>query len=59
MESSKLNKIINIIREDMTATGGGLAGLPPEEPPVDLRKTKYKKIPYFFRELLKKNKKRR
>jgi hypothetical protein len=33
--------------------------LPPEEPPVDLRKTKYKKIPYFFRELLKKNKKRR
>jgi hypothetical protein len=59
MESSKLNKIINIIREDMTATGGGLAGLPPEEPPVDLRKTKYKKIPYFFRELLKKNKKRK
>lgn len=59
MESSKLNKIINIIREDMTATGGGLAGLPPEEPPVDLRKTKYKKIPYFFRELLKKNKKKK
>jgi hypothetical protein len=59
MEPSKLNKIINIIREDMTATGGGLAGLPPEEPPVDLRKTKYKKIPYFFRELLKKNKKRK
>ena len=59
MESSKLNKIINIIREDMTATGGGLAGLPPEEPPVDLRKNKYKKIPYFFRELLKKNKKKK
>ena len=59
MESSKLNKIINIIREDMTATGGGLAGLPPEEPPVDLIKTKYKKIPYFFRELLKKNKKKK
>lgn len=59
MEPSKLNKIINIIREDMTATSGGLAGLPPEEPPVDLRKTKYKKIPYFFRELLKKNKKRK
>jgi hypothetical protein len=58
MDSSKLNLIINIIRtnidEDMTATGGGLAGLPPEEPPVDLRKTKFKKLPYFFRQLLRK-----
>jgi len=57
MELSKLDRIINIIREDMTATGGGLAGLPPDEPPVDLRLKKYKKIPYFFRELLKKKKK--
>jgi hypothetical protein len=44
MENSKLDRILNNIRmklnEDMTATGGGLAGLPPEEPPVDLRKHK-------------------
>jgi hypothetical protein len=57
MDLSKLDRIINIIREDMSATGGGLAGLPPDEPPVDLRRSKYKKIPYFFRELLKKKKK--
>jgi hypothetical protein len=57
MDLSKLDRIINIIREDMTATGGGLSGLPPDEPPVDLRRSKYKKIPYFFRELLKKKKK--
>jgi hypothetical protein len=42
MKNSKLDRILNNIRmkinEDMTATGGGLAGLPPEEPPVDLRK---------------------
>lgn len=56
MEESKLERIINILREEMTATGGNLAGLPPDEPPVDLRKKKYKRIPYFFRELLKKKK---
>ena len=56
MDHRKLDKIINNIREEMTATGGGLAGLPPDEPPVDLRKKKYKRIPYFFRQLLKKKK---
>jgi len=56
MENSKIDRIINIVREEMTATGGGLAGLPPDEPPVDLRKKKFKRIPYFFRELLKKKK---
>jgi hypothetical protein len=49
MEESKLNQIINSIREDMTATGGNLAGLPPEEPPVDLRKRPYKKLPPLYR----------
>jgi hypothetical protein len=43
MENSKLDLIINIIREEMTATGGNLAGLPPEEPPVN-RKKKGKSI---------------
>jgi hypothetical protein len=38
MENIKLDKIINIIREEMTATGGNLAGLPPDQPPVDKKK---------------------
>jgi hypothetical protein len=38
MENSKLDLIINIIREEMTATGGNLAGLPPDEPPVNKKK---------------------
>lgn len=38
MDISKLDKIINIIREEMTASGGNLSGLPPDEPPVDKRK---------------------
>lgn len=57
MDFSKLERLINIIREDMTAGGGGLAGLPPDEPPVDLRRKKYKKVPYFFRDLIKKKSK--
>lgn len=44
MKTSKLDRILNNIRmkiyEEMTATGGNLAGLPPDEPPVDLRKHK-------------------
>jgi hypothetical protein len=35
----------------MTATGGGLAGLPPEEPPVDLRKGKRRNWNPFFKNL--------
>jgi len=38
----KLDKIIGIIRtlneEGMMASGGGLAGLPPDEPPVFKKK---------------------
>lgn len=56
MKRSKLDQIINTIREEMTATGGNLAGLPPDQPPVDLRHKKYKRYPFFFRELLKKKK---
>jgi hypothetical protein len=58
MINSKLDKIINIIREEMTATGGNLAGLPPDLPPVDLRKKQYKRIPFFFRDILKKKSKK-
>jgi len=41
-----LDKIIGIIKnlneEGMMASGGGLAGLPPDEPPVNLKKKKKK-----------------
>jgi hypothetical protein len=40
MKNLKLNHIINIIREEMTATGGNLAGLPPDEPPVNKKNKK-------------------
>jgi len=46
-----LNKIIGIIRnlneEGMTASGGNIAGLPPDEPPVSKKKKerKYMKGP--------------
>lgn len=53
MKNHKIEKIINIIREEMTATGGNLAGLPPEEPPVDLRKRKIRNWNPFFKDLAK------
>ena len=53
MENSKLRHIINIIREEMTATGGNLAGLPPDQPPVDLRKEKRRNWNPFFKNLAK------
>lgn len=53
MEKSKLNYIINNIKENMTATGGNLAGLPPDEPPVDLRKGKRRNWNPFFKDLAK------
>ena len=51
MNNSKLDHIINIIKEEMTATGGNLAGLPPDEPPVDLRKGKRRNWNPFFKNL--------
>jgi prolyl-tRNA synthetase len=53
MENSKLHHIINIIREEMTSTGGNLAGLPPDSPPVDLRKEKRRNWNPFFKNLAK------
>jgi len=38
MKSSKLDRIIKIVKEEMTATGGNLAGLPPDQPPVRKKK---------------------
>ena len=53
MENSKLRHKINIIREEMTSTGGNLAGLPPDQPPVDLRKEKRRNWNPFFKNLAK------
>jgi hypothetical protein len=41
MKSSKLDRIIKIVKEEMTATGGNLAGLPPDQPPVKKKKDIY------------------
>lgn len=53
MDKNKLDSIINNIKENMTATGGNLAGLPPDEPPVDLRKGKRRNWNPFFKDLVK------
>lgn len=37
----------------MTSTGGNLAGLPPDQPPVDLRKEKRRNWNPFFKNLAK------
>jgi hypothetical protein len=57
MNTDKLDRILNNIRENMTATGGNLAGLPPDEPPVDLRKGKRRNWNPFFKDLAKVKKK--
>ena len=57
MNSIKLNAIINIIREQMTTSGGSLAGLPPDQPPVDLRKSKRRGWNPFFKDLAKRERK--
>ena len=53
----KVDKILECYRrlkeEAMTVGGGNLAGLPPDEPPVDFRKRKYKKLNMFYRSAVK------
>jgi hypothetical protein len=68
MKESVLLKIINtirLLREDgmissgvptNNASGGNIAGLPPDQPPVDLRKKKYKSIPFFYKNLFRRKK---
>jgi hypothetical protein len=68
MKESVLLKIINtirLLREDgmissgvptNNASGGNIAGLPPDQPPVDLRKKKYKGIPFFYKNLFRRKK---
>lgn len=57
----KIDKVINIIREQMVAgTGGFTSSADPKGPvagydvPIDFRKRKYKKVPFFYRDLIKK-----
>lgn len=64
MEKSKIEKLLECYRSikeeagsaGMTVGGGGLAGLPPDDPPVDFRKRKYKKLNMFYRQAVKPSK---
>ena len=59
---SKVDKILECYRRlkeeavsggGMTVGGGNIAGLPPDDPPVDFRKRKYKKLNMFYRQAVK------
>jgi hypothetical protein len=63
MQEENLLKIIQIIRnlreEGIVSSGvptnnassGNIAGLPPDQPPVDLRKKKYKRLPPLYKNI--------
>lgn len=58
MKEETLNKIINVIRMHLNeevptnnASSSTIAGLPPDHPPVDLRKKKERKWNPFFKNL--------
>lgn len=63
----KIDKIIEILRslkEDaaptMSLSSGQIAGTKEagDDPPVDFRRRQYKKLPIFYRDIVKKGKKR-
>jgi len=71
MQEENLLKIIEIIRnlreEGIAGTGaltnnassGNIAGLPPDKPPVDpvdLRKKKYKRLPFLYKDIFRRKK---
>jgi len=68
MKEEVLLKVISIIRNlreegivssgapTNNASGGNMAGLPPDQPPVDLRKKIYKGIPFFYKNLFRRKK---
>ena len=68
MKEEVLLKVISIIRnlrEDgiissgaptNNASGENIAGLPPDNPPVDLRKKKYKRLPFLYKNLFRRKK---
>jgi len=65
MSNNKIEKIIECYRKlqeegggavsvpTNNASSGKIAGLPPDDPPVDLRKKKYKKLNMFYRQSVK------
>jgi len=68
MKEKVLLKFIDIIRnlrEDgiissgaptNNASGENIAGLPPDQPPVDLRKKNYKRLPFLYKNLFRRKK---
>jgi hypothetical protein len=64
MKENTLIKIINtvrILREDgmlptNNTSNGNIAGLPPDQPPVDLRKKNYSKLPFFYKNIFRRKK---
>jgi hypothetical protein len=68
MQEENLLKIIEIIRnlrEEGIAADGvptnnasseNIAGLPPDQPPVDLRKKKYKRLPLLYKDIFRRKK---
>ncbi len=68
MKEEVLLKVISIIRNlreegivssgapTNNASGGNIAGLPPDNPPVDLIKKKYKGIPFFYKNIFRRKK---
>ena len=68
MKEEVLLKVISIIRNlreegivssgapTNNASGENIAGLPPDNPPVDLRKKIYKGIPFFYKNLFRRKK---
>lgn len=65
METDKVKKLLECYRRikeeaavsgGMTVGGGNIAGLPPDDPPVDFRKRKYKKLNMFYRNTVKRTK---
>jgi hypothetical protein len=37
-------------------SNGNIAGLPPDQPPVDLRKKNYSKLPFFYKNIFRRKK---
>ncbi len=68
MKEEVLLKVISIIRNlreegivssgapTNNASGENIAGLPQDNPPVDLRKKKYKGIPFFYKNIFRRKK---
>jgi len=62
MDINKIIKITKQLKEEAptnSVSGGGIAGLPPDQPPVDLRKKNTKGWNIFFKDLVRRNRKKK